>query len=541
MKARGLLPILIISTLLTSTSVVVAQGNRCEAFLSAGEVATGTLAAGPFATDALSIQRHANEIKNAQQVSQTLMSEMTQQSDEIKAAVKGKVLELDVLCLGAGPQCASASLVLGGLPLKSAVVEKTDMVAKTFAEKNFSINSEETEELSMHEFPGGMGTLADLTSNKYADSSELATHLQIQQYTSNIPVLLGTEVTKQRVIGFGPARMIEVTTNQGFIIRAKKVILGLGLGAVGTKVKDVTYQTLFQANFEKNQQDPSRIHSIMATDTFLVAVKKAKEARTVIRMPKRLVLVGDGDGSRIVIEALASKQVRLPKGFHIVWIGNDYKTAADFVAGQRGFDRYLQVISEFYNKGMISGHPGHVKSWQRSAKGMIVTSADKETGQEYQAVGDMIVDATGYQNLVPTFLADLQARPELVDVVGALPEMKLEKTVLVRQAVSLEGAPLPVYATGASAGPLATKDELKGSPNRNPIAIFNTVPRTSAFVSFLFGVKPYESVRGARAARPNVKPAETIINEAKKKRSQRKNRPLTYNFAAPGLAVLKSA
>ncbi|HEY8272040.1 MAG TPA: hypothetical protein VIG33_14205, partial [Pseudobdellovibrionaceae bacterium] len=228
-----------------------------------------------FPQDPITLSRVRAEVENSKVASDFFMSEFQKQSDSLKAKYKNKVLELDYLCIGAGPQCAAASLVLGGVKLRTLVLEKTDLVSKTFAEKDFFINSTESDGLSMHQFPNGVGDLADYTSQKYALSSQLAAHLQLQQFASNIPVLLETTMTHVRVLKKEGKPLLEITTDQGIVITAKNLLLGTGLGEIGTKVSDQNYQAAFKANYQKHLTQPDAIQPMMSTDTFLSVVKKA--------------------------------------------------------------------------------------------------------------------------------------------------------------------------------------------------------------------------------------------------------------------------
>ncbi|WP_413560010.1 hypothetical protein [Bdellovibrio sp. HCB209] len=452
------------------------------------------------------------EQKESQKVSRFMMDDFKRQSEAFKKQNKGKVIELDFLCVGAGPQCAAASLVLGRTNAKSLVVEKTDYVAKTFAEKDFYINSVEASNISMHDFPGGFGSMANMTSSVYAHSSQLAAHIQAQQYVSGVPVLLGTRVVS---VEKGPGSELLITTDNGITIRAKNLLLGTGLGEIGTKVKDVEYQKAF-ASFHAEATVEAGLKPIMSTDSFLVAIKQAREQKMGVQLPRDVILIGNGDGSRIAIEAYSDKNVKMPRGFKTHWVGNNFKTAQEYIESQGGWDRYLPKIVPQYEKNRIEGVPGYVEKVEQLANGRFrVTSKDKE-GVVRTAEGDMIVDSTGYTSLNAELLRTLLQAPEMIDVLGPLKELNLTETVLARQYREANGSSVPVYALGPAAGLLAKESELTYSPNKNPVAIFNTAARTSQFISMLMGVEPLESKRGARDERPSVKSAKVIIAELKK-------------------------
>lgn len=477
-----------------------------------------------FPQDPATLAKVHREIKNSQAASRFFMDEMQKESEKIKASSRGKVIDVDWLCLGAGPQCAAASLVLGRTPSKSLVLERSDLVAKTFAEKDFYINSIELESLSMHHFPGGLGSLAHHTSQKYAHSTQLAAYIQQQQYASAVPVLLGTALTKAHLVKRGGEVIVEITTNQNITIRAKNLLTGTGLGVVGTKVRDPGYKVAFEADYLKHLSQPDVLFPLMSTDTFLTALKNMKLNGKVAVLPSRIVVVGDGDGSRITIEGMRDPHVRIPKDFHITWVGNDFSTPKQYMESRNGGDRYIHKIVPFYEAKQIQGIPGHLETWSQDSQGkMHLTTVDKASQARFEAEGTLIIDSTGYDPVMPQILKMLEAQPELADVKGPLPELKLTSTVLARQAVSAAGEPLPVFALGASAGPLATSQELIDSPNKNPMAIFNTVPRTSMALSILTKRPPFPSFRGVRTEREAPVSASKMIQEARQKRQEQES------------------
>ncbi len=116
------------------------------------------------------------------------------------------------------------------------------------------------------------------------------------------------------------------------------------------------------------------------------------------------------------------------------------------------------------------------------------------------------------------------ARPEPTDVFGPLPSWNLESTILAKQAIMPDGRLIGVYAIGAATAGMATAVELQRSPNKNPIALFNTIERTVSFVAGLVGL-PYvesdvKSVRGARERGPVLSPEE-IVAQAERARQRR--------------------
>ncbi|MBO9665500.1 MAG: hypothetical protein J7501_01635 [Bdellovibrio sp.] len=513
--ASFLLPFLI------GTSVAFAEAPYCSSVFTEYKGSPFKESEGHPIPEGAALKVALKEQKEALKVSRFVMDAMTRESDALKAELNGKTLELDVLCVGAGPQCAAASLVLGKVGVRALVLEKTEYVAKTFAEKDFYINSVEGKYVSMHDFPGGVGSLANLTSSLYAHSSQLATHIQSQQYASGVPVLLNTRALSVERIQVSGHTELLITTDQGITIRAKNLLLGTGLGEIGTKVKDVEYQKAFAEYHAESAETPG-LKPIMSVDSFLVAVKSARLQKQGVRLPRDIILIGNGDGSRIAIEAFSDKNVTIPVGFKTHWIGNTFKTAAEYTESQGSWDRYLPKIIPQYDAGRITGLAGHVDKVEFLPDSRYrVTAKDSKTGQVGAVEGDMIIDCTGYTNKNNELLANLLISPEMIDVLGPLHELRLSSTVLARQYREAGGSEVPVYAIGSSAGALAADWELVGSPNKNPVAIFNTAARTSAFVSQLLGTKSLASVRGVREHRPAVKSAKTLIAELKKARKHK--------------------
>ncbi len=469
-----------------------------------------------FPSDAATASRVRFEIENAKRASRLFMKALKRKSDILKRNFYKKIIDLEMVCIGAGPQCASASLVLGRAGRAAIVIEKTEHIAKTFAEKDFIINSVETGTLSMHEFPGGVGSLANYSSSKYAHSSQLAAYIQGQQSHSKIPVLLGTTVTSIREINIDGKTLVEIKTDQNITFRTPRLILGTGIGEVASKIPDNNYVMEFNKNHLMHLENPAKILPIMCTDTLLVSLKINAKKNKTVTLPKEVIIIGDGDGSRIAVEGLIDAHVNLPQGFKLTWVGNDFRTAVEYVASRGGGDRYIHKIVPLYENNQIEGTNGKAEKVDFLENGrMRVTVYNKEKNTRVTVEGDMIIDTTGAQS-VSGMLIQSAGEVRLVDVKGELKEMNLDSTVLGRQYVTELGRPLPIYAVGPTAGALATKEELVNSQNQNPVAIFNTVGRTSALISNLLGVPHLPSNRGARKERPPVQNAEDIVRQINK-------------------------
>jgi hypothetical protein len=503
----GVLRIILLSIVLSYSSVSTAN-NVCSKLFE-----NDLSFSAAFPQDKASLQKSTSEITRAKRVSKILMKKMTLKSNFLKKLFKNNIVDLDFLCLGAGPQCASASLVLGRSNKTSLVVEKSNLIARNFAEKDFYINSIETDNLSMHEFPGGIGSLSDFTSQKYAHSSQLAAYIQAQQYFSKISVLLGVEVTSISKIEINGIVMTEVKTNQKITFRVKNLIIGTGLGDVGTKIADPEYQKEFNSNYLLHLKYPKTFFPIMATDTFLTTVKNIKESGNVVPVKKDIIVIGDGDGSRIAVEGFASKNLIFPLDFNIAWIGNNISTAAEYVASRNGGDRYIHDIVPFYKAKRIRGVDGRATKVELIENGRVRVSVyNSETKATSVVEGDMIIDTTGAANKTADLLSEISKSIGYVDVRGKLPEMKLDSTVLARQ-VAIEGSQaMPIYVVGAGAGPLASDAELIDSKNKNPMAMFNTVGRTSSFTSQLIGQEPMDNVRGYRENRSQTLKPDSLLS-----------------------------
>lgn len=474
----------------------------------------------PFSSDSRVIKKQAFEVSESMKVSDWVMTELRKKSfDFLNENSKKEIIDLDFLCLGAGPQCAAASLVLGHSKFSSLVVERSDYVAKTFAEKDFYINSSELDQLSMHQFPGGLGDLADYTSFEFAHSQQLATHIQVQQLISKVPVLFNTEVVEIKKVEDREAIKFLFKTKNGLRFRVKNILVGSGLGDIATKVSDPNYRDFFSSQYELHIKQPKQLQLVMTTDTFLVTKKLMDGESRVMTLPRRIAVIGDGDGSKIVLESLLTKSVVLHPETEIIWVGNEYKDFSDFYRSTKGFTRYLQGIFPFYEKRMITGVKGYIQSWKKNSDGsFFMTAEDVVTKKVSDFTSDMIIDSTGYVSFVPTLKQWIGASQTLKDEVGELNELDLKSTVLARRMVdSVTSKELNVYLLGASAGNLASRAELMNSPNKNPVSIFNTVPRTSSFLSYLTQTSKFPSYRGKKSSRQKVISSYEMIERIKLK------------------------
>lgn len=465
--------------------------------------------------------RVQDELSNALKLSSLINKELNAQSRKLQMRLKKQSETFDVICLGAGPQCAAASLVLGKSKLNSLVVEKTNVVASNFAEKDFVINSSETDVLSMHDFPGGMIQFDQVMSQKYANSRQLAAYIQAQQYQSGVPVLFQTEVVGFRIEKQGEQSFVVLKTQTGQELRARKLLVGTGLGEANTKVPTAEYRALFQHLIKKSSVEPHALQKIMSTETFMKALNVAPHRKTSVRMPKRLIVIGNGDGARIAVEELLDPSVVLPEGFQILWIGNPAKTAEEYIQSQRGWDRYIDKIVPHYKANRITTVDGYAMEGKLLEDGSIRIRVENPTTKLSAEVdGDMVIDSTGYENVILKVMARDLGEATLKDVKGTIPERELTEVSIARQ-VTTQSVETPIYFIGPSTGPLLTKEQMEKLPNRNGVSLYNNLGLTSAFVSDLFKLPELQQDLGKKEGRGQVESAESLFARIKAARPVR--------------------
>lgn len=509
LKRFGLLSILFVAQLVFGQMALaqVSVGQKTQSCSSAFIDQRASLPQRTLKDDAKVLSVVRQEIQDARNISHTLQDYFIAKSDQLAKLYSGKTVVLDYLCIGGGPQCADASLVLGRTKNRSLVIERSNNIARVFAEKDFYINSTEDVALTMHEFPGAYGSLANLSSQQYSHSSQLAAFIQSQQKFSQVNVLLDQNVTGFKRVVEGSQTYFYVFTESGLKFKVKNLIVGTGLGEIQTKVADAIYKKDFASHLEKALQTNTEIQKISSTDSFLIALKNRMESGLPISLPQKIIIVGNGDGARIVLESIKLYNITLPKDFQIVWVGNPAKNEVEFVESMRGWPRYIKLISEFYRDGMIKGVPGHISAYSKATDGTItMTSEDQDTHQSYSFSGSMVIDSTGYTPVTNELLKQIGASDTIVDFKGKLDGSEL--TSLGRQAQLASGELLNVFFVGSAAGVLATKEELAGKPNRIGVSLYNTLGRTSRLLSQITNTEPLPTRFGVRTARPPMKSAQ---------------------------------
>ena len=467
----------------------------------------GTVQAGAQNSCALAVQSSgvrptypvSSEIQNSKALSEKLMVEFTKRSNAIKSK---KSETYDFIIVGAGVQGATAALALKKSGKKALIIDKSNLVASNFASKEFMINSSETAEFSMHSFPSSSLRFDQFTSSKYASSLQLAAYIQSVIFSSKVPVLLGTEMTKLQHNADGT---MSLTTQDGQILTAKHIIIGTGLGEASTKVPDLAYKGEFERFTTESAKDPENLKSIMSTETFMKAFNRGIENKTTLELPQTVLLIGNGDGARITVEEMAESFVKRPKGFKIVWIGQDSKNSSQYVASQSGWDRYIEKVVPFFERKEIEAVSGYTQTIIKLPNGKFqMTVLDQKTSVTTVVEGDMIIDSTGYENRTLNLVKQTFADSALVDVKGNLKEKEMNQTSIAKQVQTKDGKTIPLYLVGPGAGPLATKAELETQKNRNPVSIYNNIPRTNELIYQLLGIESPARSNGEKLTRQNV-------------------------------------
>lgn len=457
----------------------------------------------------------AAEVKNAEELSSLIMNEIRTQSAKMKAKLRDKNSNeiFDIVIIGAGGQAAAASLVAQKSNQKVLVLERSNTIASNFADKDFLINSTESSTLSMHELPGGIAFNL-ISSQKYANSTQLATYIQANQFKSGIPVLLETEVTGLQMQN----SIVEIRSRDGLSLRARKVLFATGMGDATTKISDPFYRSLFRHMVNKSELDHRSFFSVMTTESFLRTTRHKPSLEKKLVLPDSVILIGNGDGARIVVEEFLEAHLQMPSGFRIHWIGNEAKTAEQYAESQGRFDRYLERVVPHYRAGRITGVAGHAKSLSLNENGELVLAVlDAKTGISTTVRSKMIIDSTGYENSMMEMIKLQVPGSKMSDIRGNLPEMNLQNTILARQIRTADDQELPYYFLGISSGPIASMEEIQTTANRNPMSLMNNIPRTSQFVSQLLNVTPPPRHFGKKSTVLTVQPAKILFDQLREK------------------------
>ena len=446
-----------------------------------------------------------SEVQNSKNLSEKLMIRFTKRSNALK---KKKPETYDFIIVGAGVQGAAAALALKNSGKNALIIDKSNLVASNFSSKEFTINSSETAQFSMHPFPSSPLRFDQFTSSKYASSLQLAAYIQSLIYQSKVPVMLGTEMTK---IHHNSDGTISLITQDGRTLIARNIIIGTGLGEASTKVPDPEFKKEFEKYIAESALDPTSLKPIMSTETFMKAFNRGLENKVTIELPQTVLLIGNGDGARITVEEMAESFVKRPKGFKIVWVGQDSKNSSEYIASQSGWDRYIEKVVPFFERGEILAVSGYTQTIKKLPSGKYqMTVLDQKTSVTTVVEGDFIIDSTGYENRTLNLVKQTFIGSELVDVKGRLKEKDLIQTSIAKQVQTSDGKKIPLYLVGPGAGMLATKAELEAQKNRNPVSIYNNVPRTHELIHQLLGIDSPVRSNGEKLAPQYVLPFDQI-------------------------------
>jgi hypothetical protein len=481
-------------------------------FISAA-VAFGSVQAGAQNSCALAVQSNKerptypvlSEIQNSIALSEKLMARFLLRSNALK---KKKFDTYDFIIVGAGVQGAAAALALKNSGKKALIIDKSNLVASNFGSKEFMINSSETAQFSMHPFPSSSIRFDQFTSSKYASSLQLAAYIQSLIYSSKVPVLLGTEMTK---IQHNSDGTISLIAQDGRVLTARNVIIGTGLGEASTKVPDPEFKKEFEKYTAESSKDLASLQPVMSTETFMKAFNRGLQDKTTIELPQTVLLIGNGDGARITVEEMGEHFVKRPKGFKIIWIGQESKNSSEYIASQSGWDRYIEKVVPFFERGEIQAVSGYTQTIKKLPNGKFqMTVLDQKTSITSVVEGDFIIDSTGYENRTLSLVKQTFVGSELVDVKGQLKEKEMPHTSIAKQVQASDGQKVPLYLVGPGAGLLATKAELETQKNRNPVSIYNNVPRTHQLIYQLLGVASPIRSNGDKLTQQSVLPFDQI-------------------------------
>lgn len=386
---------------------------------------------------------------------------------------KDQFIEIETLCIGAGPACIGAA---ANMPVKvkekSIILEATDNVAGVFSNANFFIN---TPAFFTTISKAGTPFKSDL---KFPHSSQLASYLQRSLIESEINVLLKSKVVDLTpIVDNNGTKHVLVYTENGLVFRAKNILIGTGLGAGKTNVKNITYATKFQEYQIETSKNPGEYRQIMHSDAFLAAHKL--QNNKIPANTKEIIIIGNGDGARISLEALALQIKDLPAGLKIKWIGGNYSNAQEYLASQSNFDRYTQLIPQLFEKNLIEGFAGRVLDVSFDSKGGVKSFVVGK--EETQIIVDMkdnsiVVDATGYA-LNPSPLESLSKKATVNKIDTIIEGEKISEQI------ETDGQLQPIYIVGAASNFSKARGN---SMVANPVAIFNNMWTVERLIDQLY-------------------------------------------------------
>lgn len=420
---------------------------------------------------------------------------MLNRSTRLEKSMTEKPRVYDTVVIGAGLHASifMATAAKQGRASSTLVVEATDVISTVFGKMDgmFRINSAE----QANTFYGSPIQQRDLTTQRFATSLDLGVLGSIAAYSSNVPILFNNPVRSVQDLKWsgqpGQGRY-KIETSNGIVIYADKVVAAVGLGEISFPFKDEATRGLCQHWLKQNYARPNEFQKIMTPDTLLSMLKNnvvnAKEQKQKFSLAnetkgKTIAVVGSGDGGKITVEALMNKSP-IPGSRNarskifaddvkVEWLGQSAKTPAEY--RKSTWKRYFGIAEDIGQR--VNTHSGHVSSIQELPNGQIeLTYAEGN-----KVVADYVVLATGYKNLMPTLMKNLNG--SAVDPASVqLEPLKRDGTAIGAQVKVVGGPSQDIFVIGPAAGAIKTKEELAASLTGNPVSVENLGPGSAAMV-----------------------------------------------------------
>lgn len=434
------------------------------------------------------------EDKQAVKMQDYLIEKIQRQSSRLEAQLRGKNSYVPVLLVGNGLHGSIFNNRAGFLNKADSVlaIDAGMTVSKVFGDLGggFSINSRETPAESTNIFPGSPLVMKDFTTATFANSIHMGLLATVTQRTSNVPLLLGhkvislvdTTITNESAPG-----RYRATTDKGIVIYTDKVVLATGLGSPSSKIKAPQFQRLLEESERLHATSPEKLSPVMLVDTFLrtVTLKETERIKSINTdlKNKTIAVIGVGDGAKIAIEALLAK---FDPSLKVLWLGQKANTPEAYK--ETTWFRYHGLASEIGQR-VLGGYEGYVTSGKKAPNGQIELTYGE---QNKTVLVDYVINATGYDNVVPSLLLKLSGTSQKADIAYndihfTVPEITPTKTIIGKK-IQVQGLPEQnIFVIGPAAGELAKPDELRASITQNPVAVENLAYRSRAMADYLLG------------------------------------------------------